>query len=93
VGLLPPDGPLTGETVVLRLVDERDLATIEEAARDAEIARRFGLAKLSAREHLDAYLGAERSGFQREGVLRSYGEVDGRRVDAVFFSLLPGDLG
>jgi ribosomal-protein-alanine N-acetyltransferase len=35
---------------------------------------------------------AERSGFQREGVLRSYHEVGGRREDAVFFSLLPGDL-
>jgi hypothetical protein len=35
---------------------------------------------------------AERSGFQREGILRSYHEVDGRREDAVFFSLLPGDL-
>lgn len=36
---------------------------------------------------------AERSGFQCEGVLRSYHEVGGRREDAVFFSLLPGDLG
>lgn len=35
---------------------------------------------------------AERSGFRREGVLRSYHEVGGRREDAVFFSLLPGDL-
>lgn len=35
---------------------------------------------------------AERSGFQREGVLRSHHEVGGRREDAVFFSLLPGDL-
>jgi RimJ/RimL family protein N-acetyltransferase len=35
---------------------------------------------------------AERSGFRREGVLRSYHVVDGRREDAVFFSLLPGDL-
>jgi [ribosomal protein S5]-alanine N-acetyltransferase len=35
---------------------------------------------------------AERSGFRREGVLRSYHVVDGRREDAVFFSLLPDDL-
>lgn len=34
---------------------------------------------------------AERSGFQREGVLRSYVEIDGRRVDYVVFSRLPGD--
>jgi RimJ/RimL family protein N-acetyltransferase len=36
---------------------------------------------------------AERCGFQREGVLRAYGQVEGRRVDAVMYSLLPGDLG
>jgi RimJ/RimL family protein N-acetyltransferase len=36
---------------------------------------------------------AERSGFRREGVLRSYHVVNGRREDAVFFSLLPGELG
>jgi [ribosomal protein S5]-alanine N-acetyltransferase len=35
---------------------------------------------------------AERSGFRREGILRSYHVVGGRREDAVFFSLLPGDL-
>jgi len=35
---------------------------------------------------------AERAGFQREGILRSYAEIDGRRVDYVSFSLLPGDL-
>jgi len=35
---------------------------------------------------------AERVGFRREGILRSYAEIDGRRVDYVSFSLLPGDL-
>jgi RimJ/RimL family protein N-acetyltransferase len=35
---------------------------------------------------------AERSGFQREGVLRSYGEIDGRRIDYIVFSLLPGEI-
>jgi RimJ/RimL family protein N-acetyltransferase len=35
---------------------------------------------------------AERSGFRREGVLRSYHVVDGRREDALFFSLLPDEL-
>jgi ribosomal-protein-alanine N-acetyltransferase len=35
---------------------------------------------------------AERSGFKREGVLRSYAQrEDGCRVDAVFFSLLRGE--
>ena len=31
------------------------------------------------------------SGFTREGVLRHYDEIDGQRVDSVFFSRLPGD--
>ena len=35
---------------------------------------------------------AERSGYVKEGVLRSYAEVGGRRVDNVVFSLLPSDL-
>ena len=35
---------------------------------------------------------AERNGFQSEGVLRSYTEIDERRVDNVSFSLLPSDL-
>jgi RimJ/RimL family protein N-acetyltransferase len=35
---------------------------------------------------------AECNGFQREGVLRSYNVVNGRREDAVFFSLLPDEL-
>jgi ribosomal-protein-alanine N-acetyltransferase len=35
---------------------------------------------------------AERCGFRREGLLRSYAEIDGQRVDLVCFSLLPSDL-
>jgi RimJ/RimL family protein N-acetyltransferase len=35
---------------------------------------------------------AERAGFRREGILRAYGEIDGRRVDYVSFSLVPSDL-
>jgi RimJ/RimL family protein N-acetyltransferase len=35
---------------------------------------------------------AERAGFTREGVLRSYSELDGHRYDAVIFSLLPSEL-
>jgi RimJ/RimL family protein N-acetyltransferase len=35
---------------------------------------------------------AERAGFTREGVLRSFEERDGRRLDVVVFSLLPADL-
>jgi RimJ/RimL family protein N-acetyltransferase len=35
---------------------------------------------------------AERAGFTREGVLRSWAEVNGERVDHVVFSLLPAEL-
>jgi ribosomal-protein-alanine N-acetyltransferase len=35
---------------------------------------------------------AEAAGFIREGVLRSYSAIEGRRCDAVFFSLLPTDV-
>jgi RimJ/RimL family protein N-acetyltransferase len=35
---------------------------------------------------------AEKAGFQREGVLRSYRELKGARPDYVVFSLLPQDL-
>jgi RimJ/RimL family protein N-acetyltransferase len=35
---------------------------------------------------------AERAGFHREGVLRSWTEIEGRRADYVSFSLLRSDL-
>jgi RimJ/RimL family protein N-acetyltransferase len=35
---------------------------------------------------------AERVGFTREGLLRSWADVNGERVDQVSFSLLPSDL-
>jgi RimJ/RimL family protein N-acetyltransferase len=35
---------------------------------------------------------AERCGYGREGVLRSYARIDDRLVDYLVFSLLPGDL-
>jgi RimJ/RimL family protein N-acetyltransferase len=35
---------------------------------------------------------AERAGFTREGVLRSFTEMKGKRVDITMFSLLPGEL-
>lgn len=173
--LVLPEAPLSDGVVELRPVDERDVETVESAAGELEISRRFGLERLSPREYVDAYADAaragtgaafaicdpdgrsfghvlvelrgagradvgywllpegrgrgratraiglvsrwalaqpgvarlqlwtvpgntasqrvaERAGFQREGVLRAYGEVDGRRVDAVFYSLLPTDV-
>jgi RimJ/RimL family protein N-acetyltransferase len=35
---------------------------------------------------------AERAGFTREGLLRSFAEMKGKRVDITMFSLLPGEL-
>jgi ribosomal-protein-alanine N-acetyltransferase len=35
---------------------------------------------------------AERAGFRREGVLRSYWEIDGARLDVVVLARLPGDV-
>ena len=173
----PSEAPRPNDGVVeLRLIDRCDLETIERAARDPEISRRFALLKARPDEYLERYLRllrdgtgtafaicdvdgecfglataenresgrvevgywllpegrgkgratravrllsrwalaqpgvsrlelatspennasqqvAERSGFRREGTLRSYHVVDGRREDAVFFSLLPGELG
>jgi RimJ/RimL family protein N-acetyltransferase len=56
----------------------------------------LGMARLSltAQPSNDRSRGvAERSGFVKEGVLRSYEEIGGRRVDCVVFSLVPADLG
>ncbi len=36
---------------------------------------------------------AQNAGYRREGLLRSYWEVDGERMDAVLFSRLPKDVG
>lgn len=59
------------------------------ALRDLALAR---LALLTEPSNLWSQRLAERSGFQREGVLRSYAEIDGRKVDYVVFSLLPSDV-
>jgi RimJ/RimL family protein N-acetyltransferase len=32
------------------------------------------------------------AGFQKEGILRSFNEIDGQRIDCVIFSLLPSDI-
>jgi RimJ/RimL family protein N-acetyltransferase len=59
------------------------------ALRDLELVR-LGLFTDTSNERSQRV--AERAGFRREGVLRSWSDVDGRRVDSVSFSLLPGDL-
>ena len=35
---------------------------------------------------------AERAGFKKEGILRSWTDVNGERVDHVSYSLLPSDV-
>jgi ribosomal-protein-alanine N-acetyltransferase len=59
------------------------------ALRDLALAR---LALLTEPSNRQSRRVAEASGFHEEGVLRSYTEIDGRRVDYVSFSLLPSDL-
>ena len=44
-----------------------------------------------APENVPALRLAESAGFHREGVLRSYWEHEGERVDAVVLSRVPGD--
>jgi RimJ/RimL family protein N-acetyltransferase len=59
------------------------------ALRDVGLGR---LGLLTEPTNLHSLRVGERSGFHREGVLRSYAEIDGRRVDYACFSLLPSDL-
>lgn len=59
------------------------------ALSDAGLAR---LGLLAEPSNLASLRIAERTGFRREGLLRSYGDIDGRRVDYMCFSLLPTDL-
>jgi RimJ/RimL family protein N-acetyltransferase len=57
------------------------------------VARSLDLGRLQvlvAPENAAALRIAEHAGFLREGLLRSYWERDGERVDAVMLSLLPG---
>ena len=60
------------------------------ALRDLKLAR---LSLMTEPDNERSKRVAERSGFVREGVLRSYKEMAGRRIDCVVFSLLPSDPG
>jgi RimJ/RimL family protein N-acetyltransferase len=62
---------------------------VEWGAASLDIGR---LQVLVAQENEPALRLAERTGFRREGVLRSYWEHDGARLDAVMLSLLPAEL-
>src|SRR5437588_33878 len=72
-----------------------DVPAIAEACRDPEIARWTRVpddyTEQDARDFVAA--SAERRGRGgREGVLRDYVQLKGRRRDCVMFSLLPRDL-
>jgi RimJ/RimL family protein N-acetyltransferase len=56
--------------------------------------REWGAARLQLTTSVDnaaSQVVAERAGFRREGVLRSWAQTRGRRVDLVMYSRLPGD--
>jgi RimJ/RimL family protein N-acetyltransferase len=59
------------------------------ALRDLKLAR---IALCTDTDNLASRAVAERSGFTREGVLRSYEQRKGRHHDVVAYSLLPDDL-
>ena len=71
------------------------------ATRSVQLVSRWALADLgmarlsvSIEPSNDRSLGvAKRSGFVREGILRSYEDIGGRPVDCVVLSLVPADLG
>jgi RimJ/RimL family protein N-acetyltransferase len=57
--------------------------------------RDLGIARVQLTTHLDnegSQKVAERAGFRREGVLRSWAEIRGARVDLAMYSLLASDL-
>ncbi|HXV33512.1 MAG TPA: GNAT family protein [Gaiellaceae bacterium] len=70
------------------------------ATRALVLVARFAFAELGAArvqltaepDNVASQRVAEKAGFTREGVLRSFLELKGRRRDAVMFSLLPGEL-
>lgn len=73
-----------------RGVATRALRLISEWAFDA-----LGLARLqliTELENLASQRVAEKAGFQREGLLRAFAELNGRRPDFYMYSLLPEDL-
>src|SRR5215218_3771322 len=54
LSLVPPDPPVSDGVIILRPLDESDLLTIERAASDAEIPKRFDLHTRSPADYLAA---------------------------------------
>jgi RimJ/RimL family protein N-acetyltransferase len=67
----------------------RALVLVSRWAFDELGVKRIGL--LADPRNVASLRVAERAGFQREGVLRSWVDVNGERVDHASFSLLPTD--
>jgi len=101
-----PDPPLVDGVVSLRPLDSRDIVAVERALADPEITRWFDDGGLIAQQVVDRAVSRwqtfEAAEFtivdagdcagSREGVLRSWVEVHGERVDHVSFSLVATDL-
>ena len=94
---LRDDGELRGEFGYWVAPEARGQGVASRALRlFAEWALRdAGLARVQLYTHVEnpaSQRAAERAGFRREGVLRSYMLLRGRRFDAVLFGLVPEDL-
>ncbi|MGH2994851.1 MAG: GNAT family N-acetyltransferase [Gaiellaceae bacterium] len=73
-----------------RGVATRALRLVSEWAFDALKLARLQL--ITEPENVASQRVAEKAGFQREGLLRAFAEIKGRRPDFYLYSLLPGDL-
>jgi RimJ/RimL family protein N-acetyltransferase len=88
---------MRGELGYLVFAHARDRGVATRAVR---LLTRFALEHIGLRRvevlaatgNLASQRVAEKAGFTREGVLRSYMDVRGTRLDMVAFSLLPGEL-
>ena len=69
-------------TEALRLLTDWAFATLEVGRVQVFVAP----------ENVAALELAERTGFRREGVLRSYWEIAGERLDVIMLARLPGDV-
>ncbi len=83
VGVVPAARGRGLATEALRLLAEWALGALGHARLQVFVAP----------ENVHALRAAEGAGFRREGLLRSYWESDGARLDAVVLSLLPADMG
>jgi RimJ/RimL family protein N-acetyltransferase len=80
--------------VVARPARGRGIATRSVRLVGEWVLREWGAARLQLTTSLDnaaSQIVAERAGYAREGVLRSWAVNRGRRVDLVMYSRLPED--